>query len=356
MHGTIRAGGTPPAPIWLESLREVGLRSEGNFPPRGNACGIVLHGHQVCRPGRQRSPRYLCIAAGVSPPGTRHQRGPPGPRRGDCPLGFGTALDARGVRVAPGSPSTARTLSAGAALRGLMEGISWDPDCAATLRAGRSREPPSRSPEQPLPRTPPSHWPTRQCGAPSHGSEGAVLLGPPPPRMHRQRGDLGSRSPLGARRRPPATCALGLAQGFPPPAQTALVRAPAVLWKSYGRTAGPPGPLGGALGLLDAWLLGSCAPGRLVPPADCSGADCLEAVGLDADAGMLDVRTPGRPPARTSGSLTIGRAPAVLRPALARPVAPPAPALPCPAPPLPLGVPLLRFAPWGERLVTSLSP
>ena len=56
---------------------------------------------------------------------------------------------------------------------GLKGGVSRDPDRAAGWRAGQSREPPPEAPDK---TTPPASL--HQGGAPSHGSEDAVLQGP----------------------------------------------------------------------------------------------------------------------------------------------------------------------------------
>ena len=216
-----------------------------------------------------------------------------------------------------------------------MEGVSRDPDRAAIWRAGWSREPPSGSPERShCPLLPPPHWPTRQSGAPSHGCKGAVLRCSAEALSHLCAGACARPPP----RRPPKQrprCSGKTKDGRPAPQPT---------WR-HSWPAGCPA----------AWLPGFCASGRLVSRAGCLGAECLDAVRLDADDGMLHVRTPGRLPARTSGSLTLGRAPAALRPALARPAAPPAPALLGPGPPLAPGGSPFFGSPLGGCLGTSLS-
>ena len=201
------------------------------------------------------------------PPEAWHQRDPPEPRRGDCPLGACRCLETleeSGWRQAPFPPPALLAL---VRCRMGPGGVSRVPDCMATWRAGRFRVPPPGAPDKGFFPTP--HWLTRQCGARSNGSEGAAARRPPPPRARRQRGAEGPGGrearwvPSGGSRH---SCA-GAHVGAPPrrPTKTALTRAPAVLWKKYDRTAGP----------WLAWCC-SCLAGFLAAclPASCV-LDCL---------------------------------------------------------------------------------
>ena len=180
--------------------------------------------------------------------------------------------DARGIRMAPGSPSTARTASAGAVPdgpRGVSREcrIAWPPG----VRDDLERHPPGVPNEEEffVFSLAPPLWLTRQCGAWSHVSEGAAARRPPPPRARRQRGAEGSGGrdarwvPGGGPRRSRAWAPVGA-----PPrrsTKTALTRAPAAFWKKYDRTAGP-------------WLAW-CCPCLAGPLAACLPAsgvlDCL---------------------------------------------------------------------------------
>ena len=290
--------------------------------------------------------------------GRRRTRAPPKPRGDDCPLGAWHCL---GTLAEPGPcqalPPAARTPSAGAApggLQGAFRGIwtawpagAWDGFESRPLEAPSL--PPliglrARAGPRAMAARAPCSWGRRRRG---RDSSAKTYVGPG-----------GSRSSLGARRGPSAACVLEPARGFPPR------RPPKQRWSECPRqsgkaTAGRPAPWPAwahswPAGCLRAWLLGLCASGRLVLRAGRLGADCLHAVRPDADAGVLDVRTLGRPPARTSGSLTPGRASVAPCLAPALPVVPPAPALPGLAPlsPCPWRFPIFRLGPRGGRLVT----
>ena len=167
-------------------------------PPgvRGRTRGIVPHGRLVCGPIPRHVARWPDAAAG-DPPEAWHQRAPSGPGRGDCPLGAcrcpGT-FEESGWRQAPLPPPALlalvlRRMSPGGCFAGT--GLRGRLACGTVPRA-TPRELQTRGILfSSFPEPPPTSWLT-QCGARSHGSEGAVARRPPPPRARRQRGAEGS--------------------------------------------------------------------------------------------------------------------------------------------------------------------
>ena len=203
------------------------------------------------------------------PPEAWHRRDPLGPRRGDCPSGAcrcPETLGESGWRQAPLPPPAPLALvPCRMSPRGCLAGAGLHGHLACgTVSSVTPREPQTRIfffSSLPLP-----HWLTRQCGARSHGSEGAAARRPPPPRARRQRGAEGPGGrearwvPGGGSRHSRA----GASVGAPPrrSTKTTLTRAPAALWKKYDRTAGP----------WLAWCCCSCLAGLL---AACLPASCV---------------------------------------------------------------------------------